>query len=178
MSCDEDKEVIFIGDSLVHQWDVQYFFPGRKVKNYGVNGARVEDILGWKINSSERVCVLLIGTNNLSFSGQEDYFSDDFKTSFIESYINTVISLKATKVIFISLLPRYHSINPEGFNNAIKDLNSGLKDSLMSYDSVFFLNAFDSFNEDGKIKESYYIDGLHLNYYGYELLSSLLTKHL
>lgn len=180
-SCDDqDDALFFIGDSLVANWDLPRFFPNKNIKKQGVNGARIEDLRQWDVYlpSKGKTVVCLIGTNNLPSIKDNEIFSDEFKTSFIDSYIDCIEDFEADKVIAISLLPRTNHYNSSLINQEINRLNNELKNKLSAYDHVYFLDVFDSFIRDGKINEAYYTDGLHLNYYGYELISNLLRSSL
>jgi len=70
----EKNIVIFIGDSLVAGWDVEYYFPYLDISNLGVYGAKVNEI---KINAfpddiSKSTVVSLIGTNDIgTYNGNE-----------------------------------------------------------------------------------------------------------
>ena len=68
-SCSDDgvSELCFVGDSLVAGWDVKASFPTYVVRNDGVSGARVEDILTWNLDYRDKNVVMLIGTNNLGY---------------------------------------------------------------------------------------------------------------
>lgn len=178
-SCDTDEEMIILtGDSLAAGWDVGKFLPSRNIENRGVPGAVINDILNWNINAEGKTIILLIGTNNLPHHLNEDHLSEEFKASFIQSYLNVIHDLKAKKVIVISVLPRNSGKDPKSFNQEINKLNHELMNALSSVENSYFLNAFDYFLKDGNINFNYSYDGLHLNYYGYELLSKLLLKAL
>lgn len=175
-SCEKEKDesIIFIGDSLVADWNVRTFFPSRDISNKGVKGAKINDVLSWNIDSDGKVCVILIGTNNLP----HEPFLEEFKKSFIQSYENVIEALKAKRVIVISILPRDLKSDPTSQNEEIKKLNMDLKNSLSQFQNVYFLDVFDYFMTGNKVNVAYFNDGLHLNYYGYELLSSLLKDIL
>ena len=68
-SCSDDgvSELCFVGDSLVAGWDVKSSFPTRVVRNDGVSGAHLEDILTWNLDYQGKDVVMLIGTNNLGY---------------------------------------------------------------------------------------------------------------
>lgn len=171
---DDDKPIIFIGDSLVNGWDIGRFFPQRITINKGVSGAKINNVLGWNLDTNGKDCVLLIGTNNLPQIKEGEVLSDEFKKTFLDSYENLVTKLNCKKLIVISVLPR----SSEPLNKEIKKLNQELKKTLEPHPEVVFLDVFDSFINNGKLNHGYFSDGLHLNYSGYVLLSSSLSNLL
>lgn len=168
--CASDSEggIVFIGDSLIEYWDLEKSFPTFCCENRGVAGATIEDLYDVCSNYSDHVIVLLVGTNNLSL-WKDDTFIDYFNSS----YLKLVDKLQARKILVISLLPR------DKFNNEnIHKLNHSLKESLYEYPNVTFVDVFDSFLYAGNLNPEYSVDGLHLNQYGYLLLTQLLDKEL
>jgi lysophospholipase L1-like esterase len=168
-SCeDESLHYIFIGDSLIDNYDTEKYFPSLYIKNEGVSGSTVQDCQNMHLDCRGYVAVLLVGTNDL----HED-FNDNFIHIFIEEYTNLIERLHADKVIAISLLPR------KNFNNEkIELLNQSLCNSLSSRNDVIFLNVFDDFYKNNTLDPEYTTDGLHLNYMGYILLTERLNKVL
>jgi lysophospholipase L1-like esterase len=171
-SKNESYQYIFIGDSLMSNYDTGKFFPNLRIKNKGVSGYKIEDCRKLNLNcESYDAAVLLVGTNNLS--SKSDSFNEDFVHSFVDKYIDLVNSLNAKKVIVISILPR----NNFDFSN-IQWLNQSLADTLSNENNVIFLDVFDVFKKDNKLNPEYTMDGLHLSYLGYLLLTEHLSKVL
>ena len=165
---DESKQYIFIGDSLLSNYDTEKYFPSLYVKNKGVPGYKIQDCLNLHLDCRGYIAVLLVGTNNLRSN-----FDNNFINTFVEDYTELVDGLHADKVIVISLLPR------KGYNNAkINFLNDFLRDSLSVKNNVIFLDIFDDFLKDDTLNPEYTTDGLHLNYMGYILLTNRLNKVL
>ena len=87
-ACSEEKEgeLCFVGDSLVAGWDVKDAFPTWIVRNDGVSGAKLEDIVTWNLNYQDKNVVMLIGTNNLGGKLFNDATRQEFITDFVDEY--------------------------------------------------------------------------------------------
>lgn len=164
----DNKKIIFIGDSLVWNWDTDYYFPQKLTYNRGIGGATIEDVSKLNFNADNSTFVLLVGTNNLP---RDREFSSEFKCNFINSYMILINKINAEKIIIISLLPR----EPNYMTDAIRILNMDLKESFKDMSNIVFLDVFDSFLYKNSINQEYYSDGLHLSYYGYRELSDQLN---
>jgi len=170
LSCTEETSCpyIFIGDSLIDNYDTEKYFPSLYTKNMGVSGYTIQDCQNLRLDCRGYVVVLLVGTNNL-----RNNFDDNFITTFIEEYTCLVDNLHADRMVVISLLPR------KGYDNVkIKFLNQFLCSSLSFKNNVIFLDVFDDFMKDNSLNPEYTTDGLHLNYMGYTLLTQHLNKVL
>jgi lysophospholipase L1-like esterase len=170
LSCFDEisQKYIFIGDSLVDNYDTDKFFPSLYVENKGVSGYTIQDCQNLNLNCKGHVAVLLIGTNNLW--GNLDA---DFMNAFIEEYIELVDALQADKVIVISLLPRNDRDNTQ-----INLLNHSLRDTFSNQTDILFLDVFADFLKERTMNPEYTTDGLHLNDWGYMLLSERLNQVL
>lgn len=56
--------------------------------------------------------------------------------------------------------------------------NEKINEVLKGKQNVFFLNVFDYFLNGNQIEYEYFTDGLHLNSYGYKILSHKLVDML
>lgn len=41
-SLDANSELCFIGDSITHLWDLEYYFPGYHIHKHAVDGAKLK----------------------------------------------------------------------------------------------------------------------------------------
>lgn len=107
-SNDSSKKLIFIGDSLIRNWDTEKYIPFLNTENRGVDGYRMEDCNNIKVNDKEAIVVLLIGTNDLITSNDTKYAEE-----FSEKYIELVNGFTCKRIVCISILPK------DGFNYKI-----------------------------------------------------------
>ena len=127
-SCSDDgvSELCFVGDSLVAGWDVKASFPTYVVRNDGVSGARVEDILTWNLDYRDKNVVMLIGTNNLGYEFINEQTRPQFIADFVEAYRHTIEALAPRRVFVISILPRSAENDDKNISLYIRELNAAL----------------------------------------------------
>ena len=180
-SSDIAPRICFVGDSITHLWDLDYFFPEYSTANHGVNGAKIDDIFTWDLSECKDVpTVVLIGTNNLNAIAKSDSLKKTFLSTYVQKYMKILNQIEASNYVVISVLPRdrlYKENN--ALNPYIKTLNDTLESSLdqQKFKSSF-VNAYPYFLKDSAIIRDYYNDGLHLSEEGYDLLSSLVRRPL
>lgn len=163
-----DNKTIFIGDSLIRNWDIERWFPYLNLENRGIDGLRLEDCLDLNISENEATIVLLVGTNNINNNLSTDYIEE-----FTNLYIEILNKYEYKKMICISLLPRY-----DVDYIIIKSINEKIKDVIDRRKNVYFLDIADDFLFNEDINQEYTVDGVHLNTKGYDLLASKLSVFL
>ena len=176
-SGEPEGELYFVGDSLVAGWDVREAFPTYVVRNDGVSGARLEDILTWNLDYRDKDVVMLVGTNNLgeivNESTREQAIED-----FVEEYRFTIETLAPRKVFVISILPRNFDSDAPGLNLCIEEMNFALSQMVNELSNGVFVDVHDDFLYKDKLNMDYSLDGLHLNDLGYNVLSKRLSQVL
>lgn len=180
-SFEEPTNVCFIGDSITHMWDTDFFFPEHSTANHGVNGAKIDDLFDWDLSECKDIpSVIMIGTNNLNAVAKSDSLKAVFLGVYIKKYMKLLDQIKSSNYVVISILPRDRHYEEKGaLNPYIKVLNDSLKSSLEEQDfKSTFVDAYPHFLKDSAIIKDYYSDGLHLTEEGYDLLSSLVRDAL
>ena len=177
-----DSELCFIGDSITHQWDLDYFFPGYSIKKHAVVGAKVQDIDRWDVSDCEGLTtVILIGTNDIGLIRSGDSNAKSSRSYFAKLFMERARRINAEKLVVVSILPRnYLGEQDTSVNLNIELQNAVLKDSLQSSSLRFtFVNAFPFFLGDGyEIDEDLLYDGLHPSPEGYEVLTRRVREKL
>jgi len=175
----EENKYVFIGDSIVAGWDLEYNFPYLDVVNLGKNGATISDsdYISSCLDMKQTVVISLIGTNDIAtYKGIT--LSEDSLNEIVSLYRLHIINSSAINFIVISILPR-SGTNAVRMNVQIKKLNEKLKNMTKEIPNVVFLDVFNYFiGPDGFLDINYTVDGIHLNIYGYELLSAKLSTIL
>lgn len=174
----DDAELCFVGDSLVAGWDVKSGFPTYMVRNDGVSGARLEDILTWNLDYRNKDVIMLIGTNNLIGDIVNPEFQIRFIADFVEEYRRTIEILAPRRVFVLSVLPRNLEHDPSLLNESIKNLNKALSQMVGSLGYGKFVDVYDDFLYEGKLNMNYSTDGLHLNDMGYNILNARISREL
>ena len=177
-----DSELCFIGDSITHQWDLDYYFPGYSIKKHAVVGAKVQDIDRWDVSDCEGLTtVILIGTNDIGLIQSGDSNAKSSRSYFAKLFMERARRINAEKLVVVSILPRnYLGEQDTSVNLNIELQNAVLKDSLQSSSLRFtFVNAFPYFLGDGyEIDEDLLYDGLHPSPEGYEVLTRRVREKL
>lgn len=164
-------KLLFLGDSLVADYNWQAHMSACKVENFGVPGATAEDLLASlptvkaKTQNPE-VIVIMIGTNDL-LSG-----NNDFHASLKNILIELSNDYPTAEILVTSLLPMLLPHLPE---NAISSLNAHIEALTMVTGSCF-LDIHKRFA--GSDKQLFQEDGVHLTDAAYAIWTRSLIEHL
>ena len=172
-SCSKDDEtdvkLCFIGDSMIANWDVERYFPNRIVENLGKDGIGIAEMTAFTQSNPSADAIVLIGTNDIKSS-----MTDEQVENYIEQYIYTIEQLKYRRIVLISILPTSN----ESKNQRIKKVNAGIKEALSHKSNIVYVDCYDVFLRGDVIKEELSREGLHLNDYGYILLTDKVKGRL
>lgn len=174
-SCDKSDDrstVVFIGDSLVARWDIENNFPIYKISNWGLGGSHIDWVEKHNGALDGKIAVVLIGTNDVNSLPEKQL------ESYSSRYVNAVLGMKADRVILISILPRNCKSDIVNINQRIVELNRLIADKVKDEKTITYCNVFSKFEKDGTLNMNLSYDGIHLNQYGYEILSSEIKKYL
>lgn len=169
---DYKTNIVFIGDSLVSRWDVETYFPIYKISNWGLGGGHIDWIEKHNGALEGKIAVVLIGTNDVKGLLKVQLESYSLR------YVNAILGMKADKVILISILPRNCKSDIVNINQQIVELNRLIADKVKVEKTITYCNVFSKFEKDGTLNMNLSYDGIHLNQYGYEILSSEIKKYL
>ena len=181
------KEVVFFGDSIIRDYDLNKFFPDikNKVVNCGLAGATTEALFyilkQGVVRHNPKVVVMLVGTNDIS----DVYHKRNEEIIFNISRIimELKIILKGVNIVLISILPcdegRYGKnliIESVKENSRIIEINEVLEEFENYFKDFTFIDVYDRFiDKNGNLINSLTHDGLHLNLDGYEKLTEIIT---
>ena len=185
-----DYPVVFLGDSITHNWENQgkdvwakCFVEGDyKALNCGFSGDRTEHVL-WRLDRGQlrglhpKVIVLMIGTNN---TGHREEWR--------ESPMDTVLGIKAiverldeqcpdAKVVLHPILPRGETTNDplrirnERVNSVIRSFADGRRILWCDFNAKLL-------TADGALEKSMSEDLVHPGERGYEIWAKELCPYL
>ncbi len=177
--------IIFLGNSITHFWGGdpktsiingadswnQWMEP-LGVRNFGYGWDRIENVL-WRVYHDElsgyeaAQVVILIGTNNITFNSDKEI---------IEGLRFLVQAIKDRQpkadILLMGIYPRRKD------EEKIAVLNQGIV-NVSGVMNVRYLDAGKVLlNEDGKINETLFTDGLHPNAEGYRKLAQQMAPYL
>ena len=177
----DDSELCFVGDSITHLWDLEYYFPTFSIHKHAVSGAVLADVATWNTSDCKGIpVVFLIGTNDLWSGMSGDTLTESFMQDFTGRYVEQARLFSASKLYAVSLIPRTVKKDTEKINTQIRLLNQRLHKALDSSKIPYkFIDVQSVFlDTDTKIHDDYYSDGLHLSQEGYETLSQKISEAL
>ena len=183
-----DENIVFYGDSIIEQYDVDKFYPDRNVINSGVSGNDTEDLVEgledrvYKYNPSK--VFILIGTNDIIH---------DVETEEMVSNLRRIIdgiqkNRKYADIYVMSIFPinkddeeskiNLDMVNSKRKNSLIKDINREYK-RLCGEEKITYINVYDKLlDDDGNLDIDYTKEGLHLIDDGYEVVTKCVEKYL
>jgi lysophospholipase L1-like esterase len=162
---------LFIGDSLIADFDWQGRMPLFKVHNYGVHGENVQDLLTRLPNieqevTSAEIILVMIGINNII---SEDYaFIDQLRKVIIrlrKKYPQADIIINSLPPIKIELL----------VDNAITHLNENIEEIAHQTGCCYLSNFAKT---EGKGGEIFQEDGIHLTGDTYEVWARSILEYV
>ncbi len=173
------KDILFLGDSITFWGDWSELTGKKNLKNRGMPGDTsfgLLEMLPELIKGEPHKIFIMIGINDLARGMPQEVIIENYKR------ILQIIRIESphSKVYFQSVLP----VNEEFGKlkghykraNEIKQLNSYLS-TWTKEQEVGFVNVFDSVvGDDGKLKNEYTWDGVHLTWNGYQAWLQLLKK--
>ena len=162
-----DRRLVFMGDSMVANWDVEACFPNRITENMGIDGIGIAQLGSTPMEG--QTVLALIGTNDLHGGMTEAQLSD-----YSEQYINTVAGLGGSPTLVISVLPTHDKAK----NETIVRFNRKVKSLMSNKTEIIYIDCYEAFCKDGVLREELSRDGLHLNDYGYMILSDRVKEKL
>lgn len=171
-SINSSTDIYFIGDSLVARWDIEYFFPGYVVHNMGLSGSGVKWIKQNEGQLSKRTVVVLTGTNDLKKLDRNNL------EEYACQYVEAIKGLGAKRLVLFSILPRNDGNDISDINQLIFELNQLINSKLQKDKTIVYSNVFSVFIRDSSLDMNLSYDGVHLNQYGYEVLTGEVKKLL
>lgn len=173
-ACEEisRKELYFVGDSIIDMWDTRTCFPSFETHNLGVSGSKLADLEARPLPPAESVVVCQIGTNDLQF----DFTTEADRSAYVNHYLEVISHLSQNCVYLYSVLPSVR----DGRDRNIPWFNDSIRTRIHEYPHVVYLDVYDRFlDADGKsLQNRLTPDKLHLNDYGYAILTNALQDKM
>jgi lysophospholipase L1-like esterase len=182
-------DVVFFGDSIIHFWGGEpkapsawaaqswsNCFAGISVENLGFGWDRTENVL-WRIEHGElddiqpKVIIIKIGTNNININTPEDIATG------LEAVCRAAHERQpGAEILLLGVLPR-----ADDQESLLKTgpLNKLLDARFVDKKYVTFRDFQAHFrNPDGAVNGLLYMDGIHINAKGYDILGALIRAEV
>lgn len=169
---DDYRPLAFVGDSHVARWDVQASFPSFATENHGISGRRLDYIESKAHAFKGKDLVVIIGTNDVMQL-------EESVEEYAERYVDAIAALGAERTFLFSIFPRSSTVWKDGSEKTAA-ANAAIRRQLeAAAPDIVYIDVFpDLLDEGGGLNPNLSCDGVHLNSYGYEILTSKLIEQL
>ncbi|MBR2712265.1 MAG: hypothetical protein IKE73_01000 [Bacilli bacterium] len=176
----KNENIVFLGDSITELYQTKELFSGLPVVNSGFGGYTTKNILDimndavYRYNPTK--VFLLIGTNDIGNEGKdEEYVFENIKK--IVEEINK--NRPNAKVYVESIYPVGDEVEEyEERNKTINSINMKLKDYFSNKETTFIDISNYLKDNDGRLKDDYTKDGIHLTDKAYLAITKLLFPYI
>lgn len=178
------KQIVMLGDSITEMYSLQEFFPDKQMYNRGISGNTTREVLTRLdrnvINIMPSQIFIQIGVNDLAKNGDNAITNAYNNTVKIIEHLQN--ELPDTKIIVVSLFPvnRKKSKTATIFtmqarnNIRISNLNNKLNNYCYT-NNITFIDVYTHLLDENKnLRKDFTIEGLHLNFNGYKVVSQVL----
>lgn len=170
------QELYFVGDSHITRWDLSFYFPNYITHNKGTAGSGIKYIESFKGKLTGKNVVIMTGINDIRLIGKEYTVS-----SYAKRYADAIDKLGGQCVFVYSILP-IDIIETEwsvDYLKLIPLVNAEIETELKQFESkIIYINVYNTMNKEGILNPQYSSDGIHLNNYGYEVLTEEFQKKI
>lgn len=174
-------DIVFLGNSITDGGEFYEFLGKDNVKNRGISGdvvSGVKERLNQVTNGNPDKIFLLIGINDLAHGLSAEQVAEEY-----ESLVKDILAKSpSTKLYIQSVMPidsrfdRFKSLN--GKEKDVAELNTRLK-KIAADNNVIFIDLFSLLvDNDGRLKNEYTNDGLHLLGAGYRVWIDHIKKYV
>lgn len=184
-------DLLFLGDSITEGWGGggkatwAKYYADKKAANFGISGDRTQHVL-WRLENGElenihpKVCVLMIGTNNIGGSAASSDPADRIAKG-VKMIVDEVREKTSAKVLLLGIFPRGMDPKDEkviAVRARVKEVNDIIA-KLDDGKNVKYLDISEKFLEaDGTLPKSIMPDALHPNAKGYEIWAEAIEAPL
>lgn len=173
-------QTVFMGDSLIQEFDIETSFHTNKILNCGISGTTSSDWVHLLCSICDyyepKTVVLLIGTNDLSNVNHVPIRDVVYNVYKIIEILNTKYEVET--IYLISPLPVIEDETKEIFrsNAALIELGDEYMKLATTFDNVKFVNVYDALLHNQELNPKFTEDGLHLNKDGYNCLTQAMKR--
>lgn len=174
-----NEVVLFLGDSITERFKLDIYMPSIYSINSGIGGNNTEDILNDIDNRvykyKPKKVFLLIGINDILFTNK----TDDEIINNINKIINNINDKTNSKIYLESIYPVNTNVKkdiPKDSNKKINNFNKKL--SKICNKNCKYINIHKYLmDKDGNLRDIYTNDGIHINKFGYVIITGRLYKY-
>lgn len=178
------NEIIFLGDSLTEFYQIEEFFHGIPIYNRGIASDTTDGVLE-RLDSNvillePKKVFIQIGTNDYK-KKKNDYIYNNI-VRIVERLKDAV---EGVEIYLISLYPVNHKAKAYSRfftgprrNNTIIELNYKLE-NYCDENKIKYIDVYSKLiDKDGNLDKQYTIEGLHISYEGYKIITDILMPYI
>ena len=167
----EQGGIVFLGSSSFRRWNLERYFPGKRLINRGFGGSHMADALRYL----DRIVLPLKPRTLFLYEGDNDLASGKTPGTVEREFRKMVASVHATlpetKIVFVGVKPslrRWHLIGK------VREANARVRTVTEENDLLEFIDVDGPLlGPDGKPRRDLFVDDeLHLNDSGYAIWRS------
>lgn len=168
-------DILFLGDSITQGCYWNELYPGFDVKNRGIGSDTTEGVLvrlDSVVKTKPTKIFILIGVNDIALGVDEKDILSNYN-----DIIDTLQKECPYATIYVqSILPVLDHIKVD--NTDIVLVNDMIQEMCIEQD-IIYIDLYSSFiDEEGKLKEEYYIDSIHITGLGYECWKKIIDAYI
>jgi len=174
-----DHTTLFIGSSIIENWNFEKYFEDKAFINRGVGDDDSSDMLKRfeedVINLKPKNVVIYLGANDIKKRLSSYQSKDNLKQMLKLSYEN-----KIDPLVLLFLPVNYKSNSALRYTHP-KDKMRALNEQLVKsceQDNTAYIDLFNIISKRDDFSELYFSDCIHLNTKGYQLLSGIVQQQL
>lgn len=186
-----DKDgVVFFGDSITEMYDLDAFYPNKGYINRGIGGDLTTDLIR-RVETNviallPKAVVLLVGTNDLNTRTVDETAESYYKLLKIltDSLPDTRLIVQSVLPICTLSYPFSHIMISNRTNEKIIALNEKIKSFCVDFKvaspnlDINYVDTHATLLDGDKLNERFALDGLHINNYGYAVLTGVLSQYI
>ncbi len=169
-----DGSIVFLGDSIIELEEWHELFPGSRVINRGVAGARVSDLTGLFDLRNARAVFCLVGINDIGNGTSVEQFRND--------YARLLGSLPPGVPFYaLSIPPSFRYGSRAIGTDLIRKCNAVIRHAMHRRVRGTYVDIFRALLRDraGLGRDAYFAsDGLHFSAEGYHVVADAVRPYL
>jgi len=180
-----ENRVVFMGDSIIDNWQLAKCFPGKRYIGRGISGQTTTQMLARfhqdVIELHPRAVVILGGTNDIA-GGTDMTRLEDIEANCAS--MADIARANGVRVVFASILPVHNYTPSAKFNfsarplGKIRTFNQWLKKYCASTGCVYLDYFSVMVDAKGMLRAKFSDDGLHPNDFGHQLIAKTISRKL
>lgn len=173
-----NSHTIFIGDSITEGLASYGLIDDKQViAKKGLTVKKAEKEIEEIVNENPENILILLGANDLVYGMSSEEYATNY-AQFLRELKNRLPNVQIYLQSIFPVTEKIETKRPMMGNTRIDEFNNALKKIAMEQ-GVYFLDLTTIFkDENGRMREEYVADGIHLKYKSYQMWLDYLKKNI